>query len=83
MGSDRDRLLCFLIIHGLFLLASKDVYQFHTPIAPISVDLIRHIIEHWDVLVSCIRCGRLPDLEGIDHVQYLQVSQRSMSMDGY
>ena len=72
----------FLIIHGLFFLAHRDVYQFYTPIAATFVDLIRHIDELWDVLVSCIRDGRLPDLEGIDHVrEYLQVSQRSMNMN--
>ena len=44
------------------------------------VDLIRHINENWDVLVSCIRDGTLPDLKDIDHVrEYLQVSQGSMN----
>jgi hypothetical protein len=72
----------FLIIHGLFFLAHRDVYQFQIPIAPMFVDLIRHINEHWDMLVSCIGDGRLPDLEGIDHVrEYLQASQRSMDMN--
>lgn len=32
------------------------------------VDLVRHIGERWDALVSCIRDGALPDLEGIDRV---------------
>ena len=67
----------FLIIHGLFFLAHRDVHKFFTPFTTSFVDLIRHINEHWDVLVSCIRDGRLPDLEGIDHVrEYLQASQR-------
>jgi hypothetical protein len=72
----------FLIIHGLFFLAHRNVYQFYTPFATLFVDFIRHINEHWDMLVSCIRDGRLPDLEGIDHVrEYLQASQRLMNMN--
>jgi len=64
-----------LIIHGLFFLASRDVDRFVVLFAPQFVDLIRQINEHWDVLVSCIRDGTLPDLKGIDHVrEYLQAS---------
>ena len=67
----------FFIIHGLFFLAHRDVHQFITPFATFFVDLIRHINEHWDELVSCIRDGRLPDLEDIDLVrEHLQASQR-------
>jgi hypothetical protein len=72
----------FLIIHGLFFLAHRDVHRFRIPFATLFVDLIRHINEHWDMLVSCIRDGRLPDLEGIDHVrEYLQASQRSINLN--
>ena len=71
----------FLVIHGLFFIANRDVYQFRTPFPTLFIDLIRHIDEHWDMLMSCIRDGRLPDLEGIDHVrEYLQASQRSMNI---
>ena len=40
------------------------------------IDLIRCIDEQWDTLVSCVRDGNLPDLEGIDHVrEHLQVGR--------
>ncbi|KAH0828160.1 GH3 auxin-responsive promoter-domain-containing protein [Lanmaoa asiatica] len=71
----------FLIVHGLFFLASRDVGGFYLVFATMFVDLIRHIDEQWDVLVSCIRDGTLPDLEGADHVRkYLQASPRHSSM---
>lgn len=69
----------FLIIHGLFFLARRDLSRFFLPFPTVFVDLIRHIDEQWDVLVSCIRDGTLPDLEGLGHVQeYLQASRRSV-----
>ena len=71
----------FLLIHGLFFLARGNVLRFHILFATQFVDLVRHIDERWDVLVSCIRDGTLPDLNGIDHVrEYLQASQRSINM---
>ncbi|KAF8134275.1 GH3 auxin-responsive promoter-domain-containing protein [Boletus edulis] len=63
----------FLTIHGLFFLAHRNVCFFCTIFATQFVDLIRCIDEHWDMLVSCIRDGTLPDVQGIDHVrEYLQ-----------
>ena len=71
-----------LVVHGLFFLAHGNVNQFHITFATQFVDLIRHIDEHWDVLVSCIRDGTLPDIEGIDHVRkYLQASLWPKSME--
>ncbi|KAF8134278.1 GH3 auxin-responsive promoter-domain-containing protein [Boletus edulis] len=63
----------FLTIHGLFFLAHRNVCFVRTVFATQFVDLIRCIDEHWDMLVSCIRDGILPDVQGIDHVrEYLQ-----------
>ena len=63
-----------LLIHGLFFLSKRDINRFIVAFATQFVDLIRHIDERWDDLVSCIRDGTLPDLKGIDHVRkHLQV----------
>ncbi|KAH0828162.1 hypothetical protein J3R83DRAFT_3861 [Lanmaoa asiatica] len=71
----------FLIIHGLFFLVCRDVVAFYAPYPTVFIDCVRHIDEQWDVLVSCIRDGTLPDLEGSDHVQkYLQASPRPMNL---
>ncbi|KAH0828161.1 GH3 auxin-responsive promoter [Lanmaoa asiatica] len=59
----------FLIIQALFFLASRDVIAFYAPYPTVLIDCIRHIDEQWDMLVSCIRDGTLPDLEGMDHVR--------------
>ena len=74
-----DYVPSFLTIHGLFFLTRRDLDRFYVPFATVFVDLIRYIDERWDTLVSCIRDGVLPDLEGIDHVrEHLQASQQSM-----
>ena len=71
----------FLAIHGLFFLARRDIDRFFVLFATGFVDLIHHIDEQWDMLVSCIRDGIIPDLEGIDHVrEYLQASQQPIYM---
>ena len=68
----------FLTIHGLFFLGRRNIDRFYVSFATLLVDLIRHIDEKWDTLLSCIRDGALPDLEGIDHVrEHLQASQQS------
>ncbi|KAG9312153.1 GH3 auxin-responsive promoter [Chiua virens] len=59
----------FLTIHGLFFLARRDLEQFFAPYGTLFIDLIRRIDEHWDLLVSCIRDGTVPDLQGIAHVR--------------
>ncbi|KAG6375687.1 GH3 auxin-responsive promoter [Boletus reticuloceps] len=74
----------FLTIHGLFFLAHRNVCFFCTTFATQFVDLIRCIDEHWDMLVSCIRDGTLPDVQGIDHVrEYLQAGRWSIDMSAH
>jgi hypothetical protein len=71
----------FLIIHGLFFLARRDLERFAAPFATLFLDLVRYIDEQWDVLVSCIKNGTLPDLEGIGHVRaHLQESPPMVNM---
>lgn len=65
----------FLTIHGLFFLARRNIDRFYVSFTTLLVDLIRHVDEKWDTLLSCIKDGVLPDLEGIDHVRaHLQAS---------
>ena len=65
----------FLIIHGLFFLTRRDLERFAVPFVTLFLDLVHYIDEQWDILVSCIKNGTLPDLEGIGHVRaHLQES---------
>ena len=69
-GSNCDRTLSFLIIHGLFFLAHRDLEH-----SRLFVDFVRRIDQKWDALVPCIRDGKLPDVQVIDHVRrHLQAS---------
>ncbi|KAF9220218.1 hypothetical protein BS17DRAFT_350535 [Gyrodon lividus] len=64
----------FLLIHALFYLACRDLNRFFITFATLFIDLIRHVDEEWDMLVTCIRDGIIPDLEGISYVRvHLQV----------
>ncbi|KAF8836527.1 hypothetical protein BDN67DRAFT_1014640 [Paxillus ammoniavirescens] len=64
----------FLIIHALFCLACRDLERLATTFAPVFMDIMRHVDDEWDMLLTCIRDGTIPDLEGIDHVRaHLQV----------
>ncbi|KIK80810.1 hypothetical protein PAXRUDRAFT_833328 [Paxillus rubicundulus Ve08.2h10] len=64
----------FLMVQALFCLACRDLDRFTTTFCPLFLDLIRYVGEEWDMFLSCIKDGTIPDLEGIDHLQtYLQV----------
>ena len=65
----------FLIIHALFALADPHVDQFRVLYIPIFMDIVHVIQTEWEVLLSSIRDGTIPDIEHIDHVRaHLQVS---------
>ena len=65
----------FLFIHALFALADPHVDQFRVLYIPIFVDIVHVIQAEWEVLLSSIRDGTIPDIEHIDHVRaHLQVS---------
>ncbi|KAF8431082.1 GH3 auxin-responsive promoter [Boletus edulis BED1] len=59
----------FLLIHGLFCLIRPDIDQFFVTFATIFVDLVRCVDEEWDMLVTCIRNGKIPDLDGIGRLR--------------
>ncbi|KIJ12249.1 hypothetical protein PAXINDRAFT_101282 [Paxillus involutus ATCC 200175] len=64
----------FLIIHALFCLVCQDLERLATTFAPVFMDIMRHVDNEWDMLLTCIRDGTIPDLEGIDNVRaHLQV----------
>jgi len=46
------------------------------------MDMIYRIQEEWDLLITCIRNGTIPDIEHIDHIRsYLQVSYRLANVE--
>ena len=62
------------MIHALFCLSCPDLDEIVVTFAIVFVDLIRVVDQAWDSLVASIREGRIPDLEGIDHLRvHLQV----------
>ena len=64
-----------MLMHALFALADPRVEQIHTSFVTTFVDMLHHVQEDWDILVSSIRDGTIPDIEYIDHVRdHLQVS---------
>ena len=67
----------FLLIHALFALADPQIEQIRVLYITIFMDIIQCIQEDWELLLSSIRDGTIPDVGHIDHVQaYLQVSAR-------
>ncbi|KIJ05378.1 hypothetical protein PAXINDRAFT_21352 [Paxillus involutus ATCC 200175] len=68
----------FLTIHALFCLASRDLDRWIMTFAPVFMDIMRHVDDEWEMLVTCIEDGTIPGLEGIDHVRaHLQVHFRA------
>ncbi|KIK75481.1 hypothetical protein PAXRUDRAFT_18969 [Paxillus rubicundulus Ve08.2h10] len=64
----------FLMIHALFCLACRDLDRLIMTFAPVFMDLLRHVDEEWEMMVTCIKNGTIPDLEGIGHARsFLQV----------
>lgn len=65
----------FLTIQALFCLVHSDIDQIFVAFATSFVDLLRCADEEWDLLVTCIYDGIIPDLEGIGRLRtHLQVS---------
>ncbi|KIJ08716.1 hypothetical protein PAXINDRAFT_88469 [Paxillus involutus ATCC 200175] len=63
------------MIHALFCLVSRDLDRLIMTFAPVFMDLLRHVDEEYDMMLTWIKDGTIPDLEGIDHVRaHLQVS---------
>ena len=64
----------FLLIHALFALADRSLEQIATTFVTFFIDLVSYVQEEWDMLLSSIRDGVVPNIEHIDHVRdYLQV----------
>lgn len=64
----------FLLIHALFALADSNVEQIRTIFVPLFMDMIYRMQEEWDLLITCIRNGTIPDIEHIDHIRsHLQI----------
>jgi len=73
----------FLFIHALFALAEPHVDQFRVLYIPIFMDIVHVIQAEWEVLLSSIRDGTIPDIEHIGHVQaHLQVSTGYLPTNG-
>ncbi|KAI5992049.1 GH3 auxin-responsive promoter [Pisolithus marmoratus] len=65
----------FLLVHALFALSEPTLETFITTFLTLFVDLIHFIQEDWDMLITSIREGTIPDIDRIDHVRtYLQAN---------
>ena len=68
----------FLMIHALFCLTRPDMDQIFVTFATTFVDMVRCMDEEWNMVVACIRDGKIPDLDGLGHLRvYLQVCRKS------
>lgn len=68
----------FLLVHALFALSEPTLERFVMTFLTFFVDLIHHIHEDWDVLITSVRDGTIPQIEHIDHVRaYLQANFRA------
>ncbi|KAI6028016.1 GH3 auxin-responsive promoter [Pisolithus microcarpus] len=68
----------FLLIHELFVLSESALERFIMTFLTFFVDLIHHIQAHWDMFITSVRDGTIPDIEHIDHIRtYLQVNSRA------
>ncbi|KAI6025214.1 GH3 auxin-responsive promoter [Pisolithus microcarpus] len=68
----------FLLIHALFALCDPTVERFLMTFITLFVDLIDYVHENWDLLITGIRDGTIPDVGHIEHVQtYLQANFRA------
>ncbi|KAH0825952.1 GH3 auxin-responsive promoter [Lanmaoa asiatica] len=59
----------FLMIHALFTLACRDLDYIFTSFSTLFYDLVRHVDEEWDMFLSSIRDGTVPDLAGVGEVR--------------
>ena len=65
----------FLMTHALFTLACRDLDRFILTFSTLFHDLVRYIDEEWDLFLSSIKNGKVPDLPGVDKLHsHLQVS---------
>ncbi|KAI6038823.1 GH3 auxin-responsive promoter [Pisolithus marmoratus] len=65
----------FLLIHALFALSEPTLDKFVITFLTFFVDLIHHMEEEWDMLITSMRDGTIPDIDHIDHVRtYLQAN---------
>ncbi|KAI5998647.1 GH3 auxin-responsive promoter [Pisolithus albus] len=68
----------FLLIHALFALSDPTVERFLMTFITFFVDLIRYVHENWDLLITSVRDGTIPDIGHIEHVRtYLQANFRA------
>ncbi|KIM56348.1 hypothetical protein SCLCIDRAFT_1220383 [Scleroderma citrinum Foug A] len=68
----------FLLIHALFALADRNVERIATTFVTFFIDLVSYVQEEWDMLLSSIRDGVVPNIEHIDHVRdYLQINMHA------
>jgi len=64
----------FLLIHALFALANPTLERISMTFVTLFMDMMSYMQEEWDMLLSSIRDGIIPDIDHIDHVRiYLQV----------
>ena len=69
----------YLLIHSLFALANPTLERITMTMVTLFMDMMSYMREDWDMLLSSIRDGILPDIPHIDHVRdYLQVGVYSV-----
>ncbi|KIM56354.1 hypothetical protein SCLCIDRAFT_243824 [Scleroderma citrinum Foug A] len=68
----------FLLVHALFALADPTLTRISATFVTLFTDWICYMQEEWDMLLSSIRDGVIPDVDHIGHVRdYLQINMRA------
>lgn len=68
------------MIHALFTLACRNTDRIFLTFSTIFYDLVRYVDEQWDMLLSSIKNGIIPDLPGVRKVHsHLQVGHLSIN----
>ena len=68
------------MIYALFTLACQDTDRFIITFSTLFYDLVRYVDEDWDLFLSSIKNGTVPDLPGMGELHsHLQVSRTFVS----
>ncbi|KAI6021207.1 GH3 auxin-responsive promoter [Pisolithus marmoratus] len=58
-----------LLVHALFAVQERQLELINTMFTTVLRDFCHTIGNNWDTILDCIESGKIPDLEGIDHVR--------------
>ncbi|KAG6331510.1 hypothetical protein ID866_7580 [Astraeus odoratus] len=58
-----------LFVHALFAVQERQLELINAMFTTVFRDFCHAVVSNWDTILDCIKTGKIPDLEGIDHVR--------------